>query len=155
MSRTRRTAKKDDWRPKFIAALRDLGNVRRSCEAAKVGRRTVYDHRTRDQDFAHEWDEALEEACDLLEEEARRRGVEGVDKPVYHEGVRIETVKHYSDTLLIFLLKGARPAKYRDNHRHEVVGRDGGPIRIRAEDLTDDQLADIAAGSGPAPAAAA
>lgn len=93
-------------------------------------RRTVYDHRTRDENFARAWDEALEEACDLLEAEARRRGVEGIDKPVYHEGVKVDTIKQYSDTLLIFLLKGARPHKYRDNHRHEVVGKDGGPVQV-------------------------
>ena len=31
--------------------------------------------------------------------------------------------------------------------RQEITGADGGPIRTRAEDLTDDQLAAIAASS--------
>jgi hypothetical protein len=32
-----------------------------------------------------------------------------------------EIVKEYSDTLLIFLLKGARPERYRDNLRLEAA----------------------------------
>ena len=37
-----------------------------------------------------------------------------------------------SDTMLIFMLKAARPEKYRD--RHELTGAGGGPIKT--EDLT-------------------
>jgi hypothetical protein len=32
-------------------------------------------------------------------------------------------VRKYSDTLLIFLLKGARPAKYRERQQVEVSGQ--------------------------------
>lgn len=143
MSR-RRTPHTRDWKPEFLAALRDCGIVRLACEAAKMPRRTVYNHRTEDSAFATAWDEALEEACDLLEAEARRRGKDGVDKPVYHEGVKIDTIKQYSDTLLIFLLKGARPQKYRDNHRHEVVGKDGGPVQVHVY-IPDNGRQDAAA----------
>jgi hypothetical protein len=146
MVRTRRTPKKGDWKPAFLAALRDCGVVRLACELVKMPRQTVYDHRYRDEAFAKAWNEALEEALDLLEAEARRRGCDGIDKPVYHDGIKIDTIKQYSDTLLIFLLKGGRPQKYRDYVKHEVTGRDEGPIRIRAEELSDDQLAALAAG---------
>ena len=44
--------------------------------------------------------------CDALEAEARRRAVEGVRKPVFYQGVICGWVGEYSDTLLIFLLKG-------------------------------------------------
>jgi hypothetical protein len=33
------------------------------------------------------YDEALEDALDQLEEEARRRAVDGVLKPIYHEQI--------------------------------------------------------------------
>ena len=49
-----------------------------------------------------------------LEDEAVRRGVEGVERGIYHNGKRIATECEYSDTLLIFLLKGAMPEKYRE-----------------------------------------
>ena len=57
---------------------------------------------------------AQDEAVQVLEDEAVRRAYEGVEKPVTVAGQR-EFVREYSDTLLIFLLKGARPQKYRDN----------------------------------------
>lgn len=55
-----------------------------------------------------------------MEQEAFRRAVEGTEKPVFGSmGFRmgsgeIGRVREYSDTLLIFLLKGARPEKYRE-----------------------------------------
>jgi hypothetical protein len=39
-----------------------------------------------------------------------------------------ELVTEFSDTLLIFLLKGARLHKYRDNLRQELAGADGTPL---------------------------
>ena len=60
------------------------------------------------------------EAFKTLEAESRRRSVEGWEVPVYHRGKQIGTVRRYSDTLLIFMLKGATPGKYADHadHRH-------------------------------------
>lgn len=149
-TRHNQTPKKRVWEKAFLAALRDSGNVRLACQAAKVARPTVYEYRQADPGFATAWNEALDEACDLLEAEARRRGLEGVDKPVFHQGEEVGVVRNYSDTLLIFLLKGARPWKYRDHVSHEVIGQGGGPIRIRAEELSDDQLAAIATAGGRA-----
>lgn len=92
----------------------------------------VYEQRRADELFAAAWDDALDQASDLLEKEARRRAHDGWDEPVFgslgnNQGSgEIGTVRKYSDTLLIFLLKGARPEKYRD--RHEVTGKDGAPL---------------------------
>ena len=65
--------------------------------------------------YAQAFAEAREEACDALESEARRRAVKGVRRPVYYKGKLIGYIRKYSDTLLIFLMKAARPDKYRDN----------------------------------------
>ena len=55
-------------------------------------------------------DEAVAEGIDLLEEEARRRAVDGVNKrPIYHRGVQVGEIAQYSDKLLIFLLERRRP----------------------------------------------
>jgi hypothetical protein len=66
---------------------------------------------------------ALEQAADLLEAEARRRAVEGVTKPIMYKDKVATTVQEYSDTLLIFLLKGTRPQKYRELRQTEHSGR--------------------------------
>ena len=153
-----RAPKKKAWTKAFLESLRATGIPSRACELASVPRSTVYSARSTDPEFAAAWLDALEDACDALELEARRRGLEGVEEPVYGRGttatgapgtVQVGTIRRYSDTLLIFLLKGNRPGKFRENHTHEVSGPAGGPIRISAEQLTDDQLAAIASGGSP------
>ena len=115
----RRSRRVRDWKPAFLAALARSANVRLSASAACISRKTAYEHREKDAAFAAAWDTALEEACDLLEAEARRRAVEGVDDGVWYKGKKVGKLIRYSDTLLIFLLKAHRPEKYRENARHE------------------------------------
>lgn len=113
-----------DWRPPFLASLARMGNVKLAADAAGVGRATAYEHRDADKAFAAGWAQAMQDAADLLEAEARRRAVDGlVQKKFTKAGEPIidpETGQQYveraySDTLLTFLLRGARPEKYRDN----------------------------------------
>lgn len=135
----------------FLEAYADTANVTAAAIAAGVGRRTHYDWLEDDEQYAADFQQAGEQAVDLLELEARRRGAEGVDEPVIHQGqlcgrwvndkgetVQPDapgatmiplTIKRYSDTLLIFLMKGARPEKYRDNSKMVVTGADGGPVK--------------------------
>lgn len=101
----------------FLDAYRQTGNVTAACEHAGVGRRTTYDWLASDADYAEQFDDAHDEAADRLEGEARRRATRGVEEPVYYQGAEVGTIRRYSDTLLIFLIKGARPEKYRDRHQ--------------------------------------
>ena len=112
----------------FLATLAETGNVKQSAKAARIDRVTVYRKRDRDPAFAAKWDEAARIGVELLEDEAQRRAYSGADKPVYHLGKRIDVVKDYSDTLLIFLLKGAKPTKYRENQAWQQLGADGKPV---------------------------
>jgi uncharacterized protein YbjQ (UPF0145 family) len=73
------------------------GHVLRAAQAAKVGRRVVYLWRT-DPAFEALMSEAHEDALDLLEEEARRRGADGVLEPVFQGGHEVGTIRRYSDT---------------------------------------------------------
>lgn len=102
-----------EWAPLFLVELRNSGNVRQSCEKAGVGRKTVYEHRDRDPEFAAAWADAVEDACDELEKIARQRAT---------------TV---SDTLLIFLLKAHRPERYRERYDHQHSGKGGGPVVLQ------------------------
>jgi AcrR family transcriptional regulator len=123
------TPKKWDKRQTvFLKWLAKTGNVAASCRKAKINRSLAYEWRNGDEVFAAAWDEALEIATELLEEEARRRAQDGVLEPVFYLGKRAGAVRRYSDTLLIFLLKAHRPDKYRDNHRHEHVVK---PVTVR------------------------
>jgi hypothetical protein len=136
MSRTERTAKK---RAAFLSSLIETGgNVSRACEFAGIARQRVYEWRGDDIEFARAWDEAVEAGTDELEEEARRRAFNGVDEPVFYQGEECGTIRKYSDTLLIFLLKGRKPDKYRDRVTIDVNKLDADIER---------ELALIAAGS--------
>lgn len=112
-----------------LTALAETGNVTEATRAAGVHRRTHYDWldpKKSGQEaaaiYAEAVEDAMEAAADRLEREAFRRAVEGVDEPVYQGGELVGTVRKYSDTLLIFLLKGARPEKFRERHEHRHSG---------------------------------
>jgi hypothetical protein len=110
----------------LLAAFAQTGNVAASCRAAGVSRRTHYDWLAADAAYAEAFADAQDDAADALESEAWRRGTEGVTEPLMYQGAEVGTVQRYSDTLLIFLLKGLRPEKYRErfDHRAEVTVRD-------------------------------
>lgn len=67
-----------------------------SARTIAASRTALYNLRESDPEFAAAWDDAIEQGADALEDEAVRRALSS------------------SDTLLIFLLKGARPDKYRE-----------------------------------------
>ena len=66
--------------------------------------------------------------ADALEDEAVRRAVDGVDEQVFYQGKACGVVRKYSDTLLIFLLKGRRPERYRDRSSHATGVPYNGPM---------------------------
>lgn len=113
-----------EWRERFLEEFRRTGNVTRSAKAAGVDRTTVWNHRE-DPEFERLYNEALDDAVDLLEAEAWRRATEGTERvklvragkddkgnPVFRELIE----RTYSDVLLIFLLKGLRPERYRESY---------------------------------------
>jgi hypothetical protein len=102
-------------RETFLRALAETSNVTHSATLVKMSRQRMYQIRDEDPDFAEAWADAEQQAADNLEAEAWRRGHEGIKEPLHYQGeLTGDFVQKYSDTLLIFLLKGARPDKYRD-----------------------------------------
>ena len=61
------------WRGAFIERLKATGNVTLAATGAGVTRQHAYRTRNRSTAFRRSWNEALEQAVDLLEGEARRR----------------------------------------------------------------------------------
>ncbi len=98
---TRGDTIKKRWREKFLAALARGCSVSQAARLAGISRQHAYRCRSRSQTFAQQWEDAIEQGTDALEDEAVRRALAG------------------SDTLLMFLLKARRPEKYRDNVRVE------------------------------------
>lgn len=107
----------------FLEKLTQTANVTASAQASGFDRRTAYDMRSVDPDFAAAWDDALEQSIDTLEAEARRRAMDGVQEPVVSMGRIVEViddagnkaplyVRKYSDTLMITLLKAHRGHRF-------------------------------------------
>jgi hypothetical protein len=103
----------------FLAAFRENGNIKMSANIAEIDRTAVYKWLEHDPEFLTAFGLAKKDAVESLEAEAHRRATEGVrkEKPIFYEGREVGMVieTEYSDTLLIFLLKGAAPEKYREN----------------------------------------
>ncbi|HKA18802.1 MAG TPA: terminase [Blastocatellia bacterium] len=109
-----------DQRCAFLALLRRGCTVSYAIQTLGLARRAPYTHREKSRKFAQQWAEAIEAGTDFLEDEARRRAVDGVTKPVFYQGLECGSVQEYSDGLLQFLLKGRRPEKFRDNINLDV-----------------------------------
>lgn len=129
---------------RFLRDFAVAGNVSRAARTVKVGRRTVYDW-LGNEAFKRLYAEAYDDALDALEEEARRRAVDGVLEPVFQGGVKVGTIPKYSDTLLKLLLEGKRPETFRT--RHELFGPKGGPIPLSHTGTVTVYLPDNGRGS--------
>lgn len=122
-ARTKLTAKK---KLNFLKHLAKHGNVSAAALASGTRRASWYEYKAKDPEFSKEWDDAIEISTDLLILELRRRAYKGTRKPVFHQGVRCGSIREYSDTLGMFLVKAKRPEYATE--RKEVSGPDGGPI---------------------------
>lgn len=111
-NRPKRTSEKDqDF---FDAIVEAGGNITKACDIGGYARRSVYEWRAADKEFNERCLEAVNRGADVLESEAVRRALDGWDEPIVYKGEITGTVRKFSDVLLIFLLKGNRPEKYRE-----------------------------------------
>lgn len=107
----------------FLESIKTYGNKSRACREVGINYKTFIKHLETDASFSEDFRLAMEQSGDVLEEEAHRRAVEGVARPVFDNNGQVvgEHVK-YSDQLLTMLLKAAKPAKYSDKKQIEVTG---------------------------------
>lgn len=131
-----------DWAPAFIEALMTGLSVKDATAKAGVHFTMPFKRRKKDEAFRQAWNEAADIGTRLLEQEAARRAYHGTEKPVYYKGEQVGTVREYSDILLMFLLKGRKPEKYRERS-------DGGgskqpvAINITINDVPSPQITAI------------
>jgi hypothetical protein len=102
----------DRARAKFLERLRESPNISAAARCGGFSRTQAYRMREADAKFAAEWDEAIEESIDALEQTAWERA--GLS----------------SDRLTEVLLKAHRPDKYVEKRLLEHTGKDGGPVQI-------------------------
>ena len=115
-----------DKKERFLRAFAEIGTVTHACRSIGIDQSTPYQWQAKDPEFADRFATAKRAVAESLEREAIRRARDGVDEPVFYQGEQVATVRKYSDTLLIFLLK-AWDEKYADRQKLE---HSGGPIKI-------------------------
>jgi hypothetical protein len=140
----------------FLCAFEVTGNITLAASAAGITRGMHYRRLKKDPVYKAAFDVSQEIAIGVLEDEATRRAVEGIEELVLFQGRvcyapviddeglivlneegkpiisrRPLKKRTYSDSMLQFLLRGARPEKYRERFEH--TGKDGGPINAHLE----------------------
>lgn len=105
---------------KFLAAFAGHVRVSKAAEIAGVARTQHYAWLKESKVYAGAFELVREQASQALEDEAVRRAVDGVEKPVFYRGEVCGHVVEYSDPLLALLLKANFPDRYKD--RSEVTG---------------------------------
>lgn len=140
---------KRDKQALFLASFARNANVLLSAHLAGVSRQMVYKWLEHDEPFSFAYNQAKEDANDVLRAEIYRRGHDGVEEPILSQGQlvyeyepvldeltgeqrkdekgklmwkrgKMVTMRKYSDTLLIFLAK-ARMPEFREKQSLEVT----------------------------------
>jgi hypothetical protein len=89
----------------LMASLDPAYSIESAALHIGVSSRTIRRHRAEDEEFAKGMIQAEFDRAEQL------------------ESVAFDRAKKGSDLLTIFLLKGAKPEKYRDNHKIDLTGR--------------------------------
>ena len=112
-------------RERFCGILADGSSVTAAAEAIGISRASLYNAREIDPDFAAAWNDAVERGTDTLEDEAVKRA------------------RNSSDTLLIFLLKGRRPEKFKERFVAEHSGKIAVQLSADWSRLSRDEMRQV------------
>ena len=123
------------WGERFLAELEKHGMLNTAARAVGTTPKQVERYTENNDEFAEHVSQSLEIAADVLEAEARRRAVNGIEKGVYYKGDLVATETQYSDTLLIKLLE----AKRRQQFGNKIDITHSAPSTILIRDFTTDQ----------------
>jgi len=99
--------KRDTRKKRFIAALTTHGTVFHAAQAAGVSRQTAYRWQREDPEFADQWEEARENAVDVVESTIYQQAVGGntlaaffylkAHRPIYRDRLNIDIEQLKSD----------------------------------------------------------
>jgi hypothetical protein len=122
------------WRPKFLAALSLTRCVLLAARASHITRKTAYEHRKIDEEFAAQWQEAEADAIELLHARAFQRALEGDCEPIWYMGIRVGYVRKFDSRLQLEMLRAYRPDTFKTAGVQVNVGTRGDVFV-----LTEDQ----------------
>src|SRR4026207_816248 len=92
---------------RFVEALEAEGTVLHACKAAGISRQTAYRWQRDDPEFADQWDEAHENAVDVVESSLYQKAVSGdtiamifylkAHRPIYRDRLNVDIKQVQSD----------------------------------------------------------
>ena len=135
----------------FLTAFRECGTIRGAARASEVSTRSHYRWLADDAEYADAFGEAGRFAAAHLVDAARERAIEGTRKYRFDRSgqpiVDPRTGEQYfdlaySDTLLIFLLKGLVPETYGDRQRIQHTADDDWRGKLESQGIDSDQFLD-------------
>ena len=106
----------------FFRVLAASGSASLAAKRAGLCRATLYAHRAANPAFAKRWADALGLGREKLRDEAFRRAVVGMKKPVFHAGQQVGKVKYYDNRLLWLMLRAQEPETYGDRRPQPAGG---------------------------------
>lgn len=109
---------------RFLEQYMVCGHVGKTCQILGIVPRTYRHWKYNDEQFKKDFEMAEEIVLQLLEDEAFRRGVIGVEEQVYQGGKAVGTIIRYDTQLLLALLRARAPHKY----SAAGAGKPGDPI---------------------------
>ncbi|MEO7276709.1 MAG: hypothetical protein ABIW33_01645 [Sphingomicrobium sp.] len=103
-----------DRQIRFIEALAQGGCVDRACRLVGLSPASAYALRNRPcgAPFRRAWDAALDCGMHRIEQAAIARALDGVARPIFHNGEQVGEWRHHDERLTMFLLRSRRPARY-------------------------------------------
>lgn len=114
-----------EMRESFLSLIREGITNKDAAKACGCGTKYFQRRRKEDPEFEAAYQEAREDGNDVIRAEIKRRGVDGVKEPVYHDGKIVGYKRVYSDRLLEFLAK-SRMDEFSDKqtveHTHKFEG---------------------------------
>ena len=119
----------------FLKAYRESGTLSGAARSTNVSRSSHRRWLQQDPEYVGKFGDVNEEATDALEQEARRRALEGVEEPVFYKGERVGSIRKFSDQLLMLLLMAKRPNQFRE--RVDVTSKVDHGLRNRPGDHED------------------
>lgn len=121
----------DEQKQLFLDAYSVTGLKNKACKHAGFSPASLRTLMERDPQFREAFEEAREDAVEVLEDAAWQRAVHGNEETRFDkEGNTIGTRTVFSDGLLTTLLKANAPDKYRERTSTEISGPGGQPIEI-------------------------
>lgn len=148
----RRKPRRKSWtkerREQFLSTLAETANVTAASRAANMCPQGAYAFRKRDAAFRAAWHQALSEGYDRLELIALERAMFGTEKEVWHSGKKTGTMRNYSDSLILGLLRmhraSVRPGDAPREDEDEEAERLRAELAAKFEEMSRRMNADDA-----------